>query len=83
MRGCVSSNHEAIHVTSHLSFAVPTDTAFQHQVLTYRGCLYNEAHFSQGLGYFVVDCKGPDVPKVRLYNGVTLREESRRHSTLN
>ena len=45
MRGCVSSNHEAIHVTSFLSFAVPTDTAFQPQVLTYRGCLYNEAHF--------------------------------------
>ena len=48
------------------------------QVLTYRGCLYNEAHFSKGLGYFLVDCKGPDVPKVILYNGVTLQQESRR-----
>ena len=45
------------------------------QVLTYGGCLYNEAHFSKGLGYFVVDCRGPDVPQVRLYNGVTLRQE--------
>ena len=49
------------------------------KVLTYRGCLYNEAHFSKGLGHFVVDCRGPDVPQVRLYNGATLREESLRH----
>ena len=49
------------------------------KVLTYRGCLYNEAHFSKGLGHFVVDCRGPDVPQVRLYNGATLQEESLRH----
>ena len=49
------------------------------KVLTYRGCLYNEAHFSKGLGHFVVDCRGPDVPQVRLYNGATLQEESHRH----
>ena len=49
------------------------------KVLTYRGCLYNEAHFSKGLGHFVVDCRGPDVPQVRLFNGATLREESHRH----
>ena len=49
------------------------------KVLTFRGCLYNEAHFSKGLGHFVVDCRGPDVPQVRLYNGATLQEESHRH----
>ena len=31
------------------------------------GCLYNEAHFSTGLSYLVIDCKGPDVPRVLLY----------------
>ena len=49
------------------------------KVLTHRGCLYNEAHFSKGLGHFVVDCRGPDVPQVRLYNGATLQQESLRH----
>ena len=48
--------------------------ALLQQVVTYRGCLYNEARFSTGLGYFVVDCKGPDVPRVLLYNGVTLQQ---------
>lgn len=31
------------------------------------GCLYNKAVFSKALKYFVINCLGPDVPKVLLY----------------
>ena len=59
-----------------LTFSLKNRVLLQ-QVVTHRGCLYNEARFSTGLGYFVVDCKGPDVPRVLLYNGVTLQEGRR------
>lgn len=31
------------------------------------GCLFNEAEFSHKLSYAVVNCKGPSVPKVLLF----------------
>lgn len=45
------------------------------QVVTHAGCLYNEAHFSRDLGMFVLDCRGPDVPRVLLFNATSLNEE--------
>ena len=40
-------------------------------VLTPSGCLYNEAVFSRDLSYFVLECKGPGVPRVLLYKTET------------
>ena len=37
-------------------------------VVSHGGCLFNEAHFAKGNGLVVVECRGPDVPKVMLYN---------------
>ena len=40
-------------------------------VMTPKGCLYNSALFSKDLTYYVLDCKGPDVPKVLLFKTST------------
>ena len=31
-----------------------------------KGCLYNTAKFSKGMSYYVLNCKGPGIPKVLL-----------------
>ena len=33
-----------------------------------KGCLYNAAKFSKGMSYYALDCKGPGVPKVLLFD---------------
>jgi hypothetical protein len=36
-------------------------------VETEGGCLYNDAHFSPDMTFFVLECHGPDVPIIWLY----------------
>ena len=42
-------------------------------MLTPHGCMYNEAYFSTGLSHYVLDCRGPDLPKVLVYEAKTNR----------
>ena len=37
------------------------------QVETAEGCLYNEAVFSSDLSHYALNCKGPGVPKVYIF----------------
>ena len=39
-----------------------------------KGCLYNTAKFSQGMSYYVLECKGPGVPKVYLFHTNTNKQ---------
>ena len=41
-----------------------------------KGCLYNTAKFSQGMSYYVLECKGPGVPKVYLFHTSTNKQIS-------
>ena len=41
-----------------------------------KGCLYNTAKFSQGMSYYVLECKGPGVPKVYLFHTNTNKQIS-------
>lgn len=36
------------------------------------GCLHNSAYFSSDLTYAAVDCQGPEVPKVLLFEGAEM-----------
>ena len=39
-----------------------------------KGCLYNTAKFSEGMSYYVLECKGPGVPKVYLFHTNTNKQ---------
>ena len=39
-----------------------------------KGCLYNEVRFSKGMSYYVLDCKGPGIPRVLLFKTATNKQ---------
>lgn len=39
-----------------------------------KGCLYNTAKFSKKMSYYVLNCKGPGIPKVLLFDTKTNRQ---------
>ena len=39
-----------------------------------KGCLYNTAKFSKGMSYYVLNCKGPGIPKVLLFETKTNKQ---------
>ena len=41
-----------------------------------KGCLYNTAKFSKEMSYYVLECKGPGVPKVYLFHTNTNKQIS-------